>query len=345
MKSQRIQWLDLAKGVTIFLVVVVHVIEGLYKTGQFPQQQIISTSIMGILFTIVMPIFFALSGFVYTPSKNARQYVVSLGKKLVNLGIPYVIFSIIYVALQHASTAVHHLNSWQDLAKIYAVPIGYLWYLYVLFFVYVLVGLLSLLRVPMFIQLVIYGTFLLISVCHLTQMPYILDSLMMWTSSFYLGYIFRQRPSLFDNQVTFGLSEILFIVGLLWQVHQGGQWFATDMMTATDVWAKIASIPVFLFLFQKNSGGKAADYLTRCGQYSLIIYLVHAPMASIVRVLLIRMGVKQYFVLVLMILIFAWGASLMVVYFTTKWRWLAIVFNPMTFVNQLRSGKRDLTNG
>lgn len=57
MAAKRIAWLDFAKGVTIFLVVIVHVVEGVYKTGQFPAQQNISTNIMGVLFTVVMPVF------------------------------------------------------------------------------------------------------------------------------------------------------------------------------------------------------------------------------------------------------------------------------------------------
>lgn len=342
MAAKRIAWLDFAKGVTIFLVVIVHVVEGVYKTGQFPAQQNISTNIMGVLFTVVMPVFFALSGYVYTPPQNGRQYIIGIGKKLVNLGVPYVIFSVLYVCLQHGSQAVHHLNSWQDLAHIYALPIGYLWYLYVLFFVYGVVGLLTLLRLSRLIQGIIYSLFLWLAVTHTTALPYALTGVLMWTSSFYIGYVFKQRPTWLTHWLTVSLSGLLFVGGLAWQMHQGHDWFTTDMMTTTDVWAKLASVPLFLFLYQKNRGGLVSRYFTTYGRYSLIIYLVHAPMASIGRVLLLKLGINHYALLLVLLVAFAWGTSLMVIYGTRKWPLLNAVFNPVAYIRQIASPKQGL---
>ena len=329
--KQRIAWLDFAKGVTIFLVVFVHVIEGLYKTGQFPAYQVFSEMTMGLLFTVVMPVFFALSGFVYSPPKNVKHYFASLLKKLVSLGVPYVVFSIIYVAMQHVAADVHHLNSWQDLAHIYAMPIGYLWYLYVLFFVFAFVGMLSLLRLSMFSQMCIYLAGLVLVISQTIVLPYVISSLLMWTSSFYLGYIFKQHPHWLNHRVVYYVSGLVFVASLIWQMQQGGQWFETDMMNITDVFSKFASIPVFLYLYQKTPQGKLTNNLTTCGRYSLIIYLVHAPMASIGRVLLLKVGLHQYIALVILILIFAWATSLLVVYMTKKIPMLSLIFNPLGY--------------
>lgn len=334
MTLKRIAWVDLAKGVTIFGVVIVHVVEGLYKTGQFSAQQNFATGSMGILFTVVMPVFFALSGYVYRPPRDSRAYLISIGKKLVNLGVPYVIFSIIYVCLQHGTSAVHHLNSWQDLAHIYAQPIGYLWYLYVLFFVYVLVGFLSLLRMTMLLQSVIYCLFLWLAVTYTAAFPDALAGVFMWTSSFYIGYIFKQRPTWLTHWAIVSLSGIVFLGGLIWQMHQGQDWFATDMMTTTDVWSKLASIPLVFYWCQKFNGGPLANYFTAYGQYSLIIYLVHAPMASIGRVILLKVGLHQYVLLVVLLIGFAWGTSLIVIDMTKKWPLLRALFQPVTYLSQ-----------
>ena len=96
MSKKRIMWLDFAKGITVFLVVVVHVVEGIYKTEMYPQYDVFSEMTMGLLFTIVMPIFFALSGYVYQPVQNSQDFLKKIMNKLFRLGMPYIIFSIIY---------------------------------------------------------------------------------------------------------------------------------------------------------------------------------------------------------------------------------------------------------
>jgi len=98
--KKRIMWLDFAKGITVFLVVIVHVVEGIYKTGMYHQVDIFSEITMGLLFTIVMPIFFALSGYVYKPIQSGQQFFEKTKNKFWGLGIPYIVFSIIYVMLQ-----------------------------------------------------------------------------------------------------------------------------------------------------------------------------------------------------------------------------------------------------
>ncbi|GMA67576.1 hypothetical protein GCM10025884_12030 [Leuconostoc gelidum subsp. gelidum] len=75
MAKKRIMWLDFAKGITVFLVVIVHVVEGIYKTEMYHQYDTFSEITMGLLFTIVMPIFFALSGYVYNPVQNGQEFL------------------------------------------------------------------------------------------------------------------------------------------------------------------------------------------------------------------------------------------------------------------------------
>lgn len=336
MIQKRILWLDLAKGFTVFLVVLVHVIEGIYKTNQFQQYNWFSEMIMGLLFTVVMPIFFALSGYVYKALPTSKLLIKSLVHKLVSLGIPYIIFSVIYVSLQHMGSEVHQLSTWQDLGRIYAVPIGYLWYLYVLFFIYVLVGMMSLLKVPVFLQIGIYSILLLLNLEHVITMPYAFDRLFMWTISFYLGYFFKENPTILNRRGLFIFSLTIFALGLIWQFQHGDPWYDTNMMTRTDFIAKLASVPLFLYLFPHVKLGKVGKYFIKYGRHSLIIYLIHAPVASIVRVLLIKIGVQHYFLLVILTFIFAWLISVSAVYIAQKVKWIDIIFNPYQYLEKTK---------
>ncbi|MGR8823293.1 acyltransferase family protein [Leuconostoc citreum] len=329
---KRIAWLDLAKGITIFFVVLVHVLEGIYKTGQYRQFNFFAEATMGILFTFVMPVFFALSGFVYKPVSGFKSLLASLKKKIISLGVPYIIFSVIYVMLQHLGTDVHHLNSWQDLAHIGVLPIGYLWYLYVLFFVFVLVGLLSILNISPILQLTIYLLLLVLSLSQTIHLPYILQGVCMWTSSFYIGYLLKKKPLMLHDRLLFIMSVALFALGCIVQANFGGStWFVTDMMTPTDVLAKLSSIPLFLYLFSHIKFGSVGNYFTDCGRYSLIIYLVHAPAASVIRIALQKLGLESYVLLVFLTLISAWCISLLVVRLVQNIPWLSLVFNPYQY--------------
>lgn len=81
-KTQRIEWVDIAKGIGILLVILGHSVQ---FGGTFHN----------LIFSFHMPLFFLLSGIVYTYRENKRF----IRKKAKSLFVPYVIFSIIGVVI------------------------------------------------------------------------------------------------------------------------------------------------------------------------------------------------------------------------------------------------------
>lgn len=336
MAKKRIMWLDFAKGITVFLVVIVHVVEGIYKTEMYHQYDTFSEITMGLLFTIVMPIFFALSGYVYKPVQNGQEFFKKTRNKLFRLGMPYIIFSIIYVVLQHISPGVHSLNSWHDLLQIYVMPVGYLWYLYVLFLVYVFVEIMHLIHIPSHWQMILYAGLLLYSVMQFSNLLYPVKSLFMWVGSFYIGYILKEKPQILENKYMISACSVLFFCSVFWQVSQGGDWFNTDMMSLENIISKITSIPIFLYLFSRVKNGVITRYFIKYGRYSLIIYLVHAPVASIVRTLILKIGLPPYTLLVISTLVISWGISIFVIYLSGKFSWVNFVFYPDNYFKRMK---------
>ena len=336
MAKKRIMWLDFAKGITVFLVVIVHVVEGIYKTEMYHQYDTFSEITMGLLFTIVMPIFFALSGYVYNPVQNGQEFFKKTRNKLFRLGMPYIIFSIIYVVLQHISPGVHSLNSWHDLLQIYVMPVGYLWYLYVLFLVYVFVEIMHLIHIPSHWQMILYAGLLLYSVMQFSNLLYPVKSLFMWVGSFYIGYILKEKPQILENKYIISACSVLFFCNFFWQGSQGGDWFNTDMMSLENIISKITSIPIFLYLFSRVKNGVITRYFINYGRYSLIIYLVHAPIASIVRTLILKIGLPPYTLLVISTLVISWGISIFVIYLSGKFSWVNFVFYPDNYFKRMK---------
>ncbi|MEI6430434.1 MAG: acyltransferase family protein [Pseudanabaena sp. ELA607] len=89
----RIDWLDYAKGIGIFLVVLGHVIRGLYDSanlatpGQF-------AAIDSWIYSFHMPLFFFLSG-LFSYSANRKSIKDFFADKFRNIIYPYLIWSVI----------------------------------------------------------------------------------------------------------------------------------------------------------------------------------------------------------------------------------------------------------
>lgn len=322
---KRIGWVDFGKGITIFLVLLVHVIEGVYKTGNYDQYNDLSRILMGLIFTFIMSVFFSLSGYLYKVPETLKGYLQSMKKKAVNLFIPYVLFSIVYVTMQHMGNNVHDLNSWGSLALIYKEPIGYLWFLYVLFFIFLLVGFFDLLKVNTYWQLTIYLGFFITS--QLLDMPYVLSGTFTWTICFYIGYMIRTLKIVISKKMMIPLISVL-LLGWLYQYNLGGDWYQTNALAFKNVITKLVSIPISIRLFSNTKKNAFVDYFTRYGKYSLIIYLVHAPVTSVIRIILLRTGVLNYFVLIIGISVITWYISLAVCWMSDRFTWVNRIFYP-----------------
>lgn len=119
MEDRRLQWLDVAKGITILLMVLGHTS--------------IPMVISNFIFAFHMPLFFFASG--YCTNWEKDNYRVFLLKKLKSLGIPFVIYSIAviiiakYIGNQDIVWRGILVKGWEGYA---------LWFVPVLFFSFVI---------------------------------------------------------------------------------------------------------------------------------------------------------------------------------------------------------------
>jgi fucose 4-O-acetylase-like acetyltransferase len=130
--NSRLESVDYARGLGIFLVVVGHTLRGVINSGlveQSPTTQFIDDWI----YAFHMPLFFLLSGLFAerSVSKGPRQFV---GDKLRTVAYPYLIWSLLQTTVQVLLS--RHTNSpasWQDLLLIAYQPPMQFWFLYALF--------------------------------------------------------------------------------------------------------------------------------------------------------------------------------------------------------------------
>ncbi|MES5423690.1 acyltransferase family protein [Lacticaseibacillus paracasei] len=332
--SKRLWWVDLAKGWTIMLVVTAHSIQGIYKTGAYGSFDLISKSSMFFLFTIIMPVFFALSGFVDRPVDSISSLKSSALKKTVNLIVPYVVFSAIYVALQHFSNGVNSLYTWKDLLLMFERPIGYMWFLYALSFVFLIAGILDVLNFSVPCQVLIGFIFLVIK--QYVALPYFLAVSFTWLVCFECGRILKKYNWLYTSKKFFYFFSVLILISLIVQYRQGGMWYDTNTLTLSNSVSKILSIPVAFGVFYYAGRNKINNYFAKYGKYSLVIYMVHAPATSIFRVLLAKMHITNYFLLVILVIALSWMVSVMVIKMCKRSKAVAIVFFPLKVISNVK---------
>lgn len=130
--KQRIEYFDVLKGIAIFLVVMGHVITyGVYRIDASVAFRIIGS--------VHMPLFFFISGYFTVRRKEGRFVSPSLWKRFLQLMLPMLVFTTLWIFYYPHSGLQKHLTCtfvglWTNLHKN-----GY-WFLWVLFAIIALYG-------------------------------------------------------------------------------------------------------------------------------------------------------------------------------------------------------------
>ncbi|QGZ69860.1 acyltransferase family protein [Pediococcus pentosaceus] len=330
--SKRIKWIDFGKGITILLVVIGHVSLGLFLSNRFNTNASLLLLLIEILYVFHMPVFFALSGYFFKTINSANEYIYLLKKKFISLGIPYVAFSVIMTIMKKiGGGSVRTPVGITKFINIYRLPIDHLWFLYVLFGIFVYLGFLSLYikndKILFNISLIGY----LIITIFPTDI-YLIQRVLIWSPMFMLGKILRDVK--LKSYITYITISGYVIYLILWMVFN----FKTQISYSTPgIQGIIFPISIF-FAFSVyssiNENSNFFEYFVKCGRISLPIYLMHAPIASIIRIILLKVGVTQVFVQLFIGVIGAWFISILIFEIIHQIKFLDFFLYPMKYLKQ-----------
>ena len=130
-RMSRIEWVDVARGIGLILVIFGHLLNG-----------ITWTSVVRAIYSFHMPMYFILSGFIAHPRKTAFDSYVK--RKSQELLLPYAIFIAMALPIYHLySDRAHSATFWQLISRVvflngrvaYNDPV---WFLLVMFQVLIL---------------------------------------------------------------------------------------------------------------------------------------------------------------------------------------------------------------
>ncbi|MCE9531484.1 MAG: acyltransferase [Planctomycetes bacterium] len=130
--SLRLEWVDYARGIGIFLVVVGHTLSGVINAGLL-EPSATTGFVHDWIYAFHMPLFFFLSGLFAERSlgKGSRRFV---SDKLRTIAYPYVVWSLLQTSVQiFMSRYTNSPANWETLLSIvYVAPMQF-WFLYALF--------------------------------------------------------------------------------------------------------------------------------------------------------------------------------------------------------------------
>ena len=279
----RVGWLDTARGIGILLVTFGHVLHGLIlggiATGTAWQWGFVT------LYTFHMPLFMVLAG-VNMPAAYACGTVPFLRRKLMTVGYPYILWSLIQgLCLILLSAHTNHLMTGERLLRIGWDPIAQFWFLYALLLYAIAIAVAGMRRG------VLIG---LAGVAVLLEPLAIRGSgigLVLHHAAYFAAGIIGSRIILTARAVPAWYAVIgwigLFAVGRAMippHALYGYLGLAAYPCAIAGIWLVLA--------MARGMGGPLAHLLAVLGRASLPIYVLHLFAASGLRIAVVRLGIE-----------------------------------------------------
>ncbi|WGV27794.1 acyltransferase family protein [Halotia branconii] len=287
--QRRLYWVDYAKGIGIFLVVVGHVLRGLLNSSIL-QPTTLLNFVDSWIYAFHMPLFFFISGlFVQRSlSKPLNSFMLD---KVYTIAYPYFIWSVIQGIFQTVgSRYTNKPSSFTDILKIGYEPIMQFWFLYTLFAIFLVYGIFNKLKLsPVFFlvfSILIYG----LHVLDVSFGPWgVLYLFRRHAIYFALGAVIGSNvlTSLIERTKLYILLLIILggylLVGLAVQLQFAENLIAIPLLAILGIGSSI-SLAVVLEKFNLVSSIK------NWGIFSLEIFVAHTIAASILRI-----GIQKIF--------------------------------------------------
>lgn len=276
--SARIEWIDLAKGFCIMLVVLCHTAE-VTKTG-FP------LAIQAMSFR--MPLYFILSGLFF---KQYEGFVGFLKRKTNKLLIP---FSFFYIFTAILPTLLFFNGTWREALELYPIPINApLWFLLCLFWVNLLFYALQLAAQRVTDKYLVPVLFIVAIICGYTgltlgwtkvRLPLYTDTTLTALPFFVFGWWLFRRTNFLREPTRWKRDALLTVICALIVLFAATRfgWYLNRFKLVRNFWTLYpAGIAGTMMVLMVSKAIKRLPLVSYWGRYSIIILCVHMPVMKI----------------------------------------------------------------
>ena len=332
--TKRITWIDNVKAFACLLVVTGHLLQSLLKSNIDPIPDI-TTFINWFIYLFHMPLFMCISGMLYFKNSkitNIKEYKEFEMKKIINLIIPYVTFYIIYFALNILfSKSVNNAKNIEDLLNIVNNPMPPYWFLYALISIFIFIPILDKINRNKNVSITILIIMKIITLFWNSKI-YIIKSIMEYGIYFYIGrYITLDKKKAKNNYIYVLVYIILSIV-----LYQSKDLLNEMLIELIKIAFAISGILLLIKIF-KNI--KYIYILNIFKEYTFEIYLMHTIFAALIRIVLLKIGIDNYIIHVVMGMTFSIYMPIVVSKISKKIGYTEFFIYPLKTIKKIRTGE------
>ena len=287
--SNRIKWIDMAKGIAMLMVIAGHSIG--YKGTPFEQQVI-----RGIFYSFHMPLFFMLNGYTSRCPDSGKQLLAGLKKSFKRLIIPaYILWFVLL--LFPVSSKFHHTPLQLALSALYASAVdyklnditipyfGFIWFLVSLFVLKNLYDLINYILKGKFMTWVSLGFSVIgVIVGKKLFLPFVIDISMASMIFYHVGKILKNKELVFSAKklciafviwIGIYLTEFLGFRSYLDLASRGFSLVPLTYIAA--IAGSLTCIYVCMYLCERR--GRIMNFFTDqisfIGLHSMTLYAIH----------------------------------------------------------------------
>ena len=282
---KREVWADNVKAIACILVVMGHFLQSMNRSNVIGDSQIYGLLVKTIYYFHV-PCFFLISGYFHQTNpkySTITEYSKYIFEKLINLGIPYLVFSsITYVLKIIFEDAVNVSNNKSLLYNLLLEPISPYWFLYILFLCYLFIPIMKQTN-KMYLLIAIMLLLKVLSFSNIILLPTPVSLFMSSGIYFVLGMTLSEIKIKKIEKSKKALLTFLFIPISIIS-------FYYPMNGILEFLISILGVLLVLTVSTKYDCSFSTDF----SNYFMYIYLLHTIFSAGLRTILFKMGIYSF---------------------------------------------------
>lgn len=328
MKKEK--WIDDMRAIACILVAFGHLFNGSIEIYSLNAD--VFMLLNSLFYKIHVPIFFFCSGYLFQNRfKHANQegYISYTLQKIVNLGVPYVLFCLLtfFIKVLFPSAVNTQMNE-SIVKSLFVLPPNQMWFLFVLIVCFFItpVGIKNKYHA---IVLSIIGCMMLVAYRVIGNRDFVFYKILDFYIWFVLGMLihyFGIEKIRIKNEWILGV--LFFLIFLLNYYY--------NFLGIFDVTITFFGIIWIMLLCRNKLQDKKTRILSWISKYMLQIYLLHTIFAVAIRIVLRRIGVINGYVHLAIGLVGCMGASILVAIICEKLIYPNVVFFPIKTIKQIK---------
>lgn len=328
-QTDREIWIDSVKLCACVLVAVGHLLQSMVSSELILPNPFL-TWLETTIYTFHVPLFFLCSGYLHQKNSQVKEFSAwgrHILKKLVTLGIPYIVFSVITWGLKVAFSNEVNFRAGSLSTALFAVPMSPYWYLYVLFFVFLIT--------PAFTRKWMAVAALVAAV------------IMKGLSAFTDGFGVYALTKVMEYEVWFVLGMCLCCMNWPDIVRRNKRWpvLGAVLACAFVLLSAMGTFPgkallmgltactaIVIFAICIHGTKKPPKFLEFMSRYTMPIFLMHTIFAAGFRIAFVKLGIHNGVIHIFVGLAVSFAGPILASCIMEKVKWLDIFLHPGKYI-------------